>query len=230
MKNIIFSLVFICVGYFNGFAQVLNPYYGVVSYSISPIESTNDINLTVISSHYVIPFVNNHTVNTVNNSSHVSICISHYCGLAMPSTVTTSIIIPNINSTGNQTIILSMFDVIDCIENPICNTNSYIGGPYTINFMGPITQSQTYVLANENFIKPSSKLYPNPNNGIFQIDLPNQLSEAQLEIFDFSGKEILVKEAYQSGTTVDISTLSAGLYFVKISTPEHSEILKFVVK
>lgn len=75
-----------------------------------------------------------------------------------------------------------------------------------------------------------STLYPNPNNGIFQIDLPNQLSEAQLEIFDFSGKEILVKEAYQSGTTVDISTLSAGLYFVKISTPEHSEILKFVVK
>lgn len=230
MKKLVFSLIFICLGYFNGFTQVFDPYYGIVSYSISPIEGTNDINLTVISSHSVIPFVNNHTINTVNNSSYVNICISHSCGLAMISTVTTSITIPNINLTGNQTIILSIFDVIDCFDNPICNTSSYIGGPYTITFTGPITQSQTYVLANENFIKPISKLYPNPNNGIFQIDLPNQLSEAQLEVFDFSGKEILVKEAYQSGTTVDVSTLSAGLYFVKISTPEHSEVLKFVVK
>ena len=228
MKNTIFSLVFICVGYFNGFAQDPFLNYGVMNCSITPIAGTQDIQISFFSIHPTLTHYDSHNLSTNEGVTNISVCMAE-TGLTAIGYETTNLTINNINTSGTQTIILGVHTFQQIIETT-CDTNLYFGGPYTINFTGPITQSQTYVLANENFIKPISKLYPNPNNGIFQIDLPNQLSEAQLEIFDFSGKEILVKEAYQSGTTVDVSTLSAGLYFVKISTPEHSEVLKFVVK
>ncbi len=60
------------------------------------------------------------------------------------------------------------------------------------------------------------RIYPNPTNGIITIQqLNNTLST--IEIFNATGQLIFSSGLSQQISTVDISTLSQGLYFIKLS-------------
>ncbi|MCE3228937.1 MAG: hypothetical protein K0S32_3488 [Bacteroidetes bacterium] len=70
-------------------------------------------------------------------------------------------------------------------------------------------------------------IFPNPNKGIFTIKSENLLE--QIEIFNVNGS--LVYSERLSNTTskeINISSLSAGIYFVKIASGEQSYIKKIV--
>jgi len=86
-----------------------------------------------------------------------------------------------------------------------------------------------FTLANNAFETTKFKLYPNPNNGDFNIDLPAAVGEVQLYIFDVSGKQVYIDFAYHSGNLIALKNLSKGLYFAKILSGQSTEILKFVI-
>lgn len=72
---------------------------------------------------------------------------------------------------------------------------------------------------------PKINIYPNPNTGKFQIDLPHgELSDWQLMIYDHTGRQIAF---HVSENSIELNAKQAGWYFLKMI---HLEKGKTVVK
>jgi len=74
-------------------------------------------------------------------------------------------------------------------------------------------------------------IYPNPNNGLFTINLNKvQVENSNIEITDINGKVIYSENNNTEKTkTIDLSHLSPGMYFVKVSD-EVSNYYKKIIK
>lgn len=58
-------------------------------------------------------------------------------------------------------------------------------------------------------------LYPNPNNGTFELDFPNKRI-SQIQVFDVSGKMIWEKvEDVENSVTIHLQDVANGIYFLK---------------
>ncbi len=66
-------------------------------------------------------------------------------------------------------------------------------------------------------VKPTVKVYPNPALNQISFEMP-QSRDAEIYIYDISGKLVSQTTANQGNTTVtmDVSNLKAGLYFYKV--------------
>jgi len=68
-------------------------------------------------------------------------------------------------------------------------------------------------------IESSFNLFPNPNNGLFTIELPTDLTEnADLFIYDITGALVLKQtvEAQTNSLTIDLTKLPKGSYIVRL--------------
>jgi hypothetical protein len=84
------------------------------------------------------------------------------------------------------------------------------GKPY------PVGGDQTSVeeIAANNF-----SVYPNPANDMITIaGLKNGMENAMVSLFDISGREVVRTQQINANGTLDVSQLSAGIYFVQLST------------
>lgn len=68
----------------------------------------------------------------------------------------------------------------------------------------------------ETILEESINVYPNPAKDVLQIDISNNIEIANIELFDLSGKK--VKKYSSNDRNLNISGLSAGTYFLRIST------------
>ncbi len=70
---------------------------------------------------------------------------------------------------------------------------------------------------NQNAEEPFGKimLFPNPTDGLLHLIFEKE-GEKPLEIFDLSGRVLLMKNIYQREETVDLQDLTRGIYFIKI--------------
>jgi len=75
----------------------------------------------------------------------------------------------------------------------------------------PITKS------HENIIQ-KIKVYPNPNNGIFNISIPTNFSTENLKITIYDNLGQLKFTENRLTNTIDLSTFSNGIYFLEINT------------
>ena len=83
-------------------------------------------------------------------------------------------------------------------------------------------------LSNSIFTESNTALFPNPAHNTVHIDLKNT-SEllAQITIYDVLGNLVMTKSNLGSNqTSMDITTLSKGLYFVEISTSSNFKLTK----
>jgi hypothetical protein len=73
-------------------------------------------------------------------------------------------------------------------------------------------------------------IYPNPTNGILKIG-SNNLRVKNVEIFDIYGRKqnVRVEDLLSIESKINISQLSAGIYFIKIHT-EAGEVVRKVLK
>jgi len=102
------------------------------------------------------------------------------------------------------------------------NTNgnvSFQGASYVIH------DTSTGVISNT--IASTFSLYPNPAIG--SVNLKTQ-SKGNISITDILGKVVLTKTVLENNTTVDISALNTGLYFVNYSSDGNSYSQKLMVK
>lgn len=70
-------------------------------------------------------------------------------------------------------------------------------------------------------------VYPNPNNGIFTIDLPGSEILETLEIYNLAGQNF---DYVRAGKTIQLTGKCSGLYFVKISTKNGTYVSKVSVQ
>jgi len=79
----------------------------------------------------------------------------------------------------------------------------------------------------ENIEISTVQIYPNPTNGELRIE-SGELKIENIVIYDIFGKTQKI-ESWKTKSTIDISHLPAGIYFVKIST-EVGEVTRKVLK
>jgi hypothetical protein len=69
-------------------------------------------------------------------------------------------------------------------------------------------------------------IYPNPSNGLFNIDLKNNLELKEIEFYDYSMKRI--ETMNYSQFFIDISDYSDGVYFLKIVINKRAHWVKLI--
>jgi Zn-dependent metalloprotease len=122
-------------------------------------------------------------------------------------------------------------------------THLYLqNGTYTVtlnvdNGCGTDSKTKTVVIGQATAINTANsesniKIYPNPTSGLTTIDLGTNTSYELLSIYDFMGKIIKQIKLDQSVQKIkmDLSSLSSGMYLIRLSSDEQVEELKIIVK
>lgn len=222
MKKLYFRiLLLLCPFFINGQVSIWSPI------SIVPITGTNDIELRIRSYCSQVHNLNNSEFTGSTPNYNVTLCYID-SGLLMPTDFTSSIILPGINTTGSQTITVNAN--YGFYLGPDQSCTNYIMGPISLTFDAPLTESRMFQLDNNAFEIRKVSLYPNPNNGSFSIDLPQNTDNVELSISDLSGKKVFSSLNYSSGDTIQLKDLSKGIYIARVVYHHTTEILKFVVK
>ncbi|PCJ23675.1 MAG: hypothetical protein COA97_11165 [Flavobacteriales bacterium] len=75
------------------------------------------------------------------------------------------------------------------------------------------------------------KVYPNPSNTFINFELPYNLNQinAELRLFDITGKEIFVKMVNSYSTQLDVSYYPKGIYFYQLINEKNSYSGKLVI-
>ena len=72
-------------------------------------------------------------------------------------------------------------------------------------------------------------VYPNPATDKITIETPVTSINGQLSIMDVNGQQLITRQVTDPKTQIDISTLAAGIYFVRVThgmTVETGKIIK----
>ena len=71
-------------------------------------------------------------------------------------------------------------------------------------------------------------IYPNPSDGIINIDIPE--TRATVRISNVIGKEVKLIKLNSDTNTIDLSSLGSGMYFVEIQLSEKNIVSKITIK
>ena len=74
-------------------------------------------------------------------------------------------------------------------------------------------------------------IYPNPSKGIFNVSMGTIIPKT-VDVYDLTGKIVYSKSEFQNNPSqflLDLSSISSGIYFVKISSDNQS-ITKRIIK
>lgn len=115
----------------------------------------------------------------------------------------------------------------DCNDgfNPVldvaCNMVAFSNTPFT-------------VIDNiETFEKTTAlNVFPNPSNGLFEVSLisSSQVKNAEIIVYDNLSRPLQRYDWNGQALSIDLRNKPTGLYYVKVVTPEWSEVKKVVVK
>ncbi|MEC7479264.1 MAG: T9SS type A sorting domain-containing protein [Bacteroidota bacterium] len=83
----------------------------------------------------------------------------------------------------------------------------------------------------DNYIEFITKAYPNPNKGVFYISMDAGFTDLDLVSYNIiSQSGMLIQEGVmkQNPSRIDISSLSSGVYFVRLSAHGISKTIKII--
>lgn len=89
------------------------------------------------------------------------------------------------------------------------------------------------VLTNESFETNDFVIYPNPNNGTFNIQLTANTNEVALSVHDLRGRLILSKDLQASGLVneqISLADAQTGIYLVTIQDGSRKITMKIIVE
>jgi hypothetical protein len=110
------------------------------------------------------------------------------------------------------------------------NTSATVGGIYKWNWSGLAIGIAEHKNASE------LSVYPNPNNGQFQIALTNMGSkQTQISVYDLLGKQVYLKNEQTIGNglmvqDIDLANCSKGIYIVQVRDGEKLFTNKIIVQ
>ena len=78
--------------------------------------------------------------------------------------------------------------------------------------------------------KSDATIFPNPNNGMFAIEL-NNCNNATITIFNLAGTMVFQQKGFQSGKhLLQVHDITKGVYILNVNETDKQIIRKFVVK
>jgi hypothetical protein len=95
------------------------------------------------------------------------------------------------------------------------------------------SQLQTNVLANNDFVKNNFSIAPNPNKGVFSIQLTEVTDNYSVIIIDALGREIFNAEYNQTAElmqNIELDNALSGMYFVTIQSKGAQTTKKIIIE
>ncbi|MDR2057374.1 MAG: T9SS type A sorting domain-containing protein [Dysgonamonadaceae bacterium] len=80
----------------------------------------------------------------------------------------------------------------------------------------------------ENFIQPSISVYPNPSEGIFHVQLPND--DLFLFVADIYGQNLYSRYTQEASTIIDLSKYPKEIYILSVEGNSQKYRAKLVKK
>ena len=90
--------------------------------------------------------------------------------------------------------------------------------------------SGNFALSTDSFAVAGFKLYPNPADDIFAIELPNEFETVEVKLFDVVGKLVFTKQISQLDNKININSLVAGNYIVKVTSDEKTFSTNLIIQ
>ncbi|PHS62249.1 MAG: hypothetical protein COB12_11045 [Flavobacterium sp.] len=116
------------------------------------------------------------------------------------------------------------------LENEYGNRNPFIDNPYlaTIIWGGTPAEDRWELFSVEDNLFANLEVYPNPASEVLWIQNSTIINNGSIIVYDLLGREVLKDSMNTSKTSINTSTLTEGLYLVKIVS-ENSQIIKKVI-
>jgi hypothetical protein len=75
------------------------------------------------------------------------------------------------------------------------------------------------------------RIYPNPANSIINVKMNDQSTLDKIEVFNLNGRKISRKKINADNKSIqfDVSDLSSGLYFIKLSNNQSKTFTKKLI-
>jgi len=113
----------------------------------------------------------------------------------------------------------------------VAGNDSSSGGTTTTNTQVVFnTKSIGGVLAVNDARLLQFSMYPNPSDNFVTLQLPSGTNKANVKIFDYLGKTLIQKNLNNANNNLNVSNLSAGIYFVRIQSDTKVGTKKLVVR
>ncbi|MEJ6734092.1 MAG: T9SS type A sorting domain-containing protein [Flavobacteriales bacterium] len=131
-------------------------------------------------------------------------------------------------NNGMFTIQPTFFSIVDSQGNTIVNIN---GDEYTSSIVKDFTNISTSTSINENK-NTLFNVYPNPAYDMINIEFDSQFEKenATISISNMLGKEVIaLNNIISNNTSIDISSLKNGIYFVNTSVKGNISTEKIVI-
>ncbi|ASB49771.1 T9SS type A sorting domain-containing protein [Alkalitalea saponilacus] len=113
------------------------------------------------------------------------------------------------------------FPMNNGLYNMVIHTETNISLPYIFEVIG-VVQTRANSLERSNIFK----IYPNPSNGVFTVDVGEKSS---LRVFNVSGQLVYLSEIYEGNNQVSLDHLPAGIYNVVVSNDSYRAEDKLVI-
>ncbi|MDT8412079.1 MAG: T9SS type A sorting domain-containing protein [Vicingaceae bacterium] len=125
------------------------------------------------------------------------------------------VVYPSSPDTGTQDMWLMKIDSNGCVDTSNCVIVS-------------IDETSNHKLQ-------TLSVYPNPNNGLFTLELPTPMAigvntPTMLTLYDYTGKQILQQPITQPATKIDVTRYPKGIYFYRVETEKELFIGKVVAQ
>ncbi|MBT3209574.1 MAG: T9SS type A sorting domain-containing protein [Bacteroidetes bacterium] len=105
---------------------------------------------------------------------------------------------------------------------------------FSLPYASPLTV--TYIIVGINDLESNNlfSVYPNPNNGIFNIEIENsQIENVRIELINAQGQIVYfndIQSVVSHKEEVDASSLAQGVYYVKVISGSKVAIDKLIIK
>jgi hypothetical protein len=111
------------------------------------------------------------------------------------------------------------------IGEVVTTTLTASGNTLTQGFHQPELQFASLENYNSGY---TFTLYPNPTEQFVTVESTKE-DNMQVHVYDASGKSILVSSVFQQKITVDLQTLAAGSYILRITTKDGLPLHSYTV-
>ena len=137
------------------------------------------------------------------------------------------------SSTSNNQWLLSGIVLKDSTGQILRGVNA---GAYTVRVTenGCVSESDAFLITSTEPVQSefTMKLYPNPNEGTFWVEIPQTFKAWKLDIFDIQGKQLFSKlhlDKNSNREQVEIKGIS-GTYILRVTIDNTTQSLKFIIE
>lgn len=111
--------------------------------------------------------------------------------------------------------------------NQVGSTN-YVCDPHAGNMNGTVTVTSTAGITKNNLL--SFDMYPNPVSDMLTVQLPTGTEKAEVSIIDYTGRLVSSKTISSNDTSIDVQSISKGIYIIRVATNAKIGVQRFIKK